>query len=117
MATRSDELCVWFRDDNSRVYEGKRLLERPKWKKIPIVKVTRTHYHLARSVWFIGRDITRIPKCPSGDYFQFSELGVDEQVWLREHKHAIHNLLGKSHSAAIWREVAKLVGYQPENHP
>lgn len=90
-----------------RVYERDRW-GAPIWRKhwVPSVVVGET----TRS-WVL-KNRSKVPK-RGAPWVAFSEADIDRAEWVHENRHAIARRLEQCRDYDTWREVARLVKYEP----
>jgi hypothetical protein len=73
-----------------------------------------------RASWLVGSDHSShdFGKCPKKNYnpqnWAFSEQEIDDLAWTVDHGYAIAEAVRRCSDHAVLKQVAALVGWQPE---
>jgi hypothetical protein len=102
---------VYRRDKDGRAYGGP--IWREHWRKYLIIGENRVS-------WLVGYDHSSrvIEKCPKKNHnpqkWAFSEQEIDNAAWVHEHRYPIAEAVRGCSDHAVLKQVAALVGWQPE---
>lgn len=110
---------IWLFDGNHRKYTpaskgqlwtGSRLIYRACW--VPAIITAET----SRS-WVVGPWKRKIPKTGPHHGAAFSAEEVDDDCWVKEHRHTLVGKIERVDDAAVLRKIAAIVGFVPDGLP